>query len=186
MILAAGNQEIYLTAYTYDQPDVHRALQFVAREGTPVRVLFDKKQSQPTRYRDQMGYAIELHLAGATVCFAEGWLQRPFYDEDGKFDKNVDNFHGAMHTKGLLIGDDCIMGSCNWTTCAKTCLETSFKVRMFAADIRAHVDRYWLEGRKIVLGYDERGKVDSTATWERSCRSERSSKYTPHRPSSSN
>jgi len=128
LALLGGAEELMLTAYTFDQPDVIDSL---IRHGV-TRILADKGQSQGERTRLQRQSLLQVARAGIRVRLTSGTSIAEAYEGDRRGTSVGKSLKGIQHSKTLClkgrVGSPSymIVGSSNYTTSSRANVELGF------------------------------------------------------------
>ena len=100
LALLGGAEELMLTAYTFDQPDVIDSL--IKHRGV-TRILADKGQSQGERTRLQRQSLLQVARAGIRVRLTSGTSIAEAYEGDRRGTSVGKSLKGIQHSKTLCL-----------------------------------------------------------------------------------
>ena len=144
-------QEVLVTVYTCDQPDL---LEGLTECRTPVRVIADRDQSLGSRTKLQWQSLQQLVRAGVRVRLTNGVSLHDTYREDNREVNVGRSLKGIQHAKTAMIhrsqgGQDVlVVGSANFTTSSRGNVEMGLAVSGPAGsevfeDYRRFFERMW-------------------------------------------
>ena len=156
MLLLEGREGpirlVVLLGFTYDRPDVTGKLIELARGGTAVIVVVDKKSALSGMTKEMPGALMQMAAQGVVVRVAEGDDSRAEYEAVGRCSMGAKGVH---HCKGIFVHlgleAHTIIGSCNWTTSSRSGRELGVYLTL-----RGEGVEYYLEifGLSVVMSED--------------------------------
>ena len=145
MLESAGRgAEVYVRAYSFDQPDVVQAVQAALVRGSKVWVVTDGSQARGST-KMQLQAVKMIREAGALVRLCCGGSVSTAYGEDKRDVRVGGKLKGLHHAKTVLVryfhdfrkssrstlpSTQCVIGSCNFTTSSKANAEAGVFLRL--------------------------------------------------------
>jgi len=132
-------QHVVVSAYTYDQPNVHEAICRAGRAGADVKVVLDRAYTASKMNALLCCQGLLEH--GVKLYFTSGI---PIQREYAAIGARVPNVVGIQHSKTVRVGPWYLTGSCNWSTSSRCNLEVDTLVEL-------HCDRTARDKEKIIF-----------------------------------
>ena len=132
LIDAAGENDIFLTVYTFDLESITEALvkQRTVHPESSIKLVADKGQGMGHSTRAMHQQLLKLQEAGVQVRLLSGnWLAKHY----GVSAPRLHGRTGIQHSKTLRVGDRWMVGSCNWTWSSMANWEVVTEVKLNAA-----------------------------------------------------
>ena len=130
-LISQAKKTVNLLGFTYDQPDIQSALIAAAVRLLPsnpeaVRVGLDYRTTRSGKPRDQQQFAQQLQANKIQVFLIKGGSLAPEYKEVNREVTGT----GIQHSKAVLVDDQLIVGSCNWTVSSRANAELDVLVQL--------------------------------------------------------